>query len=189
MWEGAGKQPASFPSLSPLWGHEKTEHWGKYKYLWKKHTKESKDRRGAGRVCLHSLGDQVPPKTFLFRHAAGAEACSFLPPSLHWHQEQPQVLGPGAPWGAGLTLPPNCAPPLASGLCHGAVAAPVYCVCELFTCFVCCHPASETRQTSKLNEENKVQRYPELPPLSGTLLPPLPLPSLSLSEGRKQKLS
>lgn len=40
-----------------------------------------------------------------------------------------------------------------------------YCVCELFTCFVCCHPASETRQTSKLTQENKVQGYPQLPPL------------------------
>lgn len=37
---------------------------------------------------------------------------------------------------------------------------PVYCVCGLFTCFVCCHPASETRQTSKLTQENKVRRCP-----------------------------
>lgn len=100
---------------------------------------------------------------------------------------KPPAFGPQPPRGASVTLPPNCAPHPAHGLCHGPAAAPVYCVYELFTCFVCCHPASETRQTSKLTPENKVQRYPELPPLSGTPLPPLPPPSLSLSERRKQK--
>lgn len=43
----------------------------------------------------------------------------------------------------------------AHGLCHGAAATPVYCVCELFTCFVCCHPASETRQTANSPRRTK----------------------------------
>lgn len=190
MWAWARNKLASFPTLSPFWGHEKTEQGANINVREKKNTKESTDRRGAGRVFLHSLGDQVPPKPLLSRHAAGAEACSFLLPSLCWHQEPLRAFGPQAPRGAGVTLPPNCGPPRAYSLCHGATATPVYCVCEeLFTCFVCCHPASETRQTSKLTQENKVQRSPELPPLSGTPFPPLPPPSLFLSKGRKQKLS
>lgn len=64
--------------------------------------KESKDRRGAGGVFLHSLGNQVPCKNLLSRLAAGAEVSSFLPPSLcralkvasgFWASATPRVLG------------------------------------------------------------------------------------------------
>lgn len=60
--------------------------------------------------------------------------------------------------------------------------APVYCVCALFTCFVCCHPVSETRQTIKFAWENKVQGSFRLPPPFNTppscpyALPHFPLP-------------
>lgn len=36
----------------------------------------------------------------------GTEACSFLPPSLCWHQERPWAFRPQAPLGAGVMLPP-----------------------------------------------------------------------------------
>lgn len=42
--------------------------------------------------------------------------------------------------------------------------APVYCVCALFTCFVCCHPASETCQTSKFALSNSLPLSTPLPP-------------------------
>lgn len=137
------------------------------------------------------LGGQVSTKTLLSKHALGAEACSFLPPSLRWHQEQPWVFRPWALLGASVSLPPNCAPLLAHGLCHGSgdAAAPVYCVCEeLFTCFVCCHPASETRQTSKLTQENKVQCYPDslcFPAPRSSPYKLLPPPSLFLKGGSR----
>lgn len=90
--------------------------------------KESKDRRGAGEIFLHTLSDQFPPNTLLSRHAVGVEARSFLPPFLHHHQGWPWAFGPRSPWNSQVTLPPNCAPHLAHGLCHGAAAAPVFIV-------------------------------------------------------------
>lgn len=60
VWAWAGNQPASVSHLSPgcrRWvGGNKGPSTPR---------KEIKDRRGAGGVFLHSLGDQVPPKSLL----------------------------------------------------------------------------------------------------------------------------
>lgn len=105
VWAWAGNQPASVSHLSPgcrRWvGGNKGPSTPR---------KEIKDRRGAGGVFLHSLGDQVPPKSLLSRLAAGAQACSWLAHSLRCR--------PKAALGFGASALPPTEPPQALGPCY-----------------------------------------------------------------------
>ena len=77
-----------------------------------------------------------------------------------------ELLGLGGPECQGDITPKVCpsSRPTASAT---ALQPPVYCVCELFTCFVCCHPASETRQTANSPRRTKC----------GAVLNSLPFPA------------
>lgn len=189
-WRGT----ASFLSLSPFRGREKTEQ-GRNINVREKLRKEGKNRRGSSGAF-----SSTPWAIRFFRRLSCPDTLRVLRvPRLAalFHLLLPALGAALGLWASAARgcwgditpkLCPSRGPPASAAV---AAAAPVYCVCELFTCFVCCHPASETRQTSKLTQENKVRRYPRLPPLSGTLLQPSPPPSLSLSlsQGTKQKSS
>lgn len=64
-----------------------------------------------------------------------------------------------------------------------SVRPSVYCVCALFTCFVCCHPASETRQTGKFALRTKCRALSNSLPLSHPFLQPCAFPHFPFPKG------